>query len=164
MIRNALSRLLRNERGASLVELALTAPFMATLVIGMSDIARGYSMKLQMEQAAQRTIEQVEQQRSVASSYNDSLTAEATSAMTDAGYSSGNTITPDSWLECSADGTTWTRASSFTGACAANETTARYVSISISRSFSPMFRTRVWPGANSDGTITVSGYAEVRLQ
>jgi Flp pilus assembly protein TadG len=164
MIRNAVSRLLRNERGASLVELALTAPFMASLLIGMADLSRAFSMKLQMEQAAQRTIEQVEQQKSVATSYNASLTAEATSAMTDSGYSTGNTITPDSWLECSSNGTTWTRAASFTGACAANESTARYVNITIARRFTPMFPSRLWPGANSDGTINISGYAEVRLQ
>jgi Flp pilus assembly protein TadG len=164
MIRNAVSRLLRNEHGASLVELALTAPFMASLLIGMADLSRAFSMKLQMEQAAQRTIEQVEQQKSVATSYNASLTAEATSAMAAAGYSTGNTITPDSWLECSSNGTTWTRAASFTGACAANESTARYVNITIARRFTPMFPSRHWPGANSDGTINISGYAEVRLQ
>lgn len=154
-----------NERGAALVELALAAPFMAAFLIGMTDLARGFSTKLQLEQAAQRTIERVEQQKSVASSYNSMLSTEATNAMADAGYSSGNTITPDSWLECSSDGTTWTRQSSFTGSCPnATDTTARYVSIQISRKFSPMFASRVWPGTNSDGTFTVSGSAEVRIQ
>ena len=161
MMRRLLFSLRSDERGASIVELALTAPIMASLVIGMSDLARGYSMKLQIEQAAQRTIEKIEQQKSVATAYNTTLSTEAGNAMTDAGYSTGNTITPDSWLECGSS----TTHQSFTGACAnASDTVARYVSIRISRNFSPMFATRAWPGANSDGTIPVSGYAEVRIQ
>ena len=116
-----LSRLRTDRRGAAVIELALAAPVMAAVIIGMTDMARAYSLKLVVEQAAQRTIEQIEQQKSVASSYNTAITTEATSAMTAAGYSTGNTITPDSWLECSSNGTTWTRQTSFTGACAAND-------------------------------------------
>ena len=164
-MRLAMPRLAREERGAAVIELALAAPFLAALVIGMTDLARGYSTKLQLEQAAQRTVEKIEQQKSVASSYNTSLSTEAANAMTDTGYSTGNTITPDSWLECSSGGSTWTRQSDFNGSCPnATDISARYVSVRISRSFSPMFRSRHWPGANSDGTITVSGYAEVRVQ
>lgn len=159
-----LSRLRTDRRGAAVIELALAAPVMAAVIIGMTDMARAYSLKLVVEQAAQRTIEQIEQQKSVASSYNTAITTEATSAMTAAGYSTGNTITPDSWLECSSNGTTWTRQTSFTGACAANETTTRYASVTISRKYTPLFPSRVWPNANSDGTLTVNGYSEVRVQ
>ena len=167
MIRPALSRLAREQRGAAIIELALAAPFLAALVIGMTDLARGYSTKLQIEQAAQRTVEKVEQQKSVATSYNTMLSTEATNAMADAGYSSGSgnqQITPDSWLECGSNGT-WTRQSDFNGSCPnASDISARYVSVRISRDFSPMFRSRHWPGANSSGNFTVSGFAEVRIQ
>ncbi|WP_310467629.1 pilus assembly protein, partial [Sphingomonas sp.] len=47
----------RDERGASVVELALVAPFLAAMLIGMVDMSNGYSDKLQLEQAAQRSIE-----------------------------------------------------------------------------------------------------------
>jgi hypothetical protein len=117
-----------------------------------------------LEQAAARTIENVEQQRAVASSYSTALTAEATNAMTDAGYPTGNTYTPDAWLECSSNGTSWTRQTDFNGNCTSTQTTARYVKISISRSFVPMFTSRLWPGANGDGSITMTGSAEVRVQ
>lgn len=165
MIAMPFTRVRNDKRGAAIIELALAAPFMAALLIGMTDLARGYSTKLQLEQAAQRTVEKIEQQKSVASSYNSTLSTEATNAMTDAGYSTGNTITPDSWLECSSNGTSWTRQTDFNGSCPnATDITARYVSVSISRSFTPMFTSRHWPGANADGTITVSGFAEVRIQ
>jgi Flp pilus assembly protein TadG len=163
MMARLVLRLRRDQRGAAIVELALSAPILAAIIIGMSDMARGYSLKLDVEQAAQRTIEQVEQQKSVATSYNTALTAEADAAMTAAGYSTGNTVTPDSWLECSSNGTTWTRQTSFTGACAPAETTARYAKITISRKFWPIFG-RLWPNSNSDKSITVSGNAVVRVQ
>jgi Flp pilus assembly protein TadG len=166
MTGRSLLKLRSDERGASLIELALAAPFMAAIVIGMADLSRAYSMKLMLEQAAQRAVEKTENQRSVASSYNSDLTTEASSAMTAAGYSTGNTYTPNSWLECSSDaGASWTTQADFNGSCPnATDITARYVSIRVSRDFVPMFTSRAWPGANADGTITVSGYAEVRMQ
>jgi Flp pilus assembly protein TadG len=156
------SKLGRDERGASIIELALTAPFMAALVIGITDLSRAYSMKLLLEQSAQRSIEQIEQQRSVVTAgYNSSLTTEATAAMTAAGYSTGNTIAPDSWLEC---GTSTTHLA-FTGSCAtAGDTVARYVSVRITRDYVPFFASRAWPGADANGNISISGYAEVRVQ
>jgi Flp pilus assembly protein TadG len=165
MMRLPFGTVWHDERGASLIELALSLPFLAAIVVGMSDLARAYSLKLMLEQAAQRTIEQVENQRSVATAYNTALTTEATSAMSDAGYSTGNTITPDSWLECSSNGTTWTRQTNFTDSCPnASDITARYVEVTISRDFVPMFSSRAWPGANAQGNIPITGNAEVRIQ
>ena len=85
--------------------------------------------------------------------------------MTAAGFSTGNTITPDAWLECSTNGTTWTRQADLDASCPnATDITARYVSLQISRNYTPFFPSKIWPSANSDGTVTVSGYAEVRVQ
>lgn len=155
-----------DERGASIIELALTAPFLAALVIGVTDLARAFSYKLLLEQAAARTIEKVEQQRSVStSSYNSSLVSEAQSAMSDAGYPDTNSshYTANSWVECSTDNTTWTVTNSFTTDCTSG-TEARYASIKITESFTPMFPSRLWPNADANGNITVTGYAEVRMQ
>ena len=41
-----LNRITRDERGTSLIEMAMLAPLLATLTIGMVDISRGYSEKL----------------------------------------------------------------------------------------------------------------------
>lgn len=165
MIGRILPGLRRDQRGAALIELALAAPIMAALLIGMSDLANAYSLKLLCEQAAQRTVEEVEQQKTVStSSYNTALTTEATNAMSDAGYATGNTYTPDSWVECSSDGTTWTRTTDFNTDCTTGQTEARYASIKIQRSYTPMFSSRIWPNADANGNITVTGYAEVRMQ
>jgi Flp pilus assembly protein TadG len=164
MMRRAFARLQRDERGASLIEMALTVPFLAAIVVGMSDLARAYSTTLQIEQAAQRTVEKVENQKSVATSYNTSLTTEANNALADAGFPTGNTVTPDSWLEC-VNGTTATRQTNFTDSCAnATDVPARYVSVRITRQFAPFFPSRAWPGADANGNLTIAGYAEVRIQ
>jgi len=166
MILRRLSGVRDDKRGAALVELALAAPVLAALVIGITDLARAYSYKLLLEQAAGRTIEQVEQQRSVSTSgYNSSLIAEAQNAMSDAGYPDTNTshYTANSWVECSTNGTTWTLTNSFTTDCTSG-TQARYASIAITESFTPMFPWRHWPNADANGNITVTGYAEVRMQ
>jgi len=47
-------RLRSDERGAAVIELALTAPILATLVIGIVDISNAYSRQLSLEQAAPR--------------------------------------------------------------------------------------------------------------
>jgi Flp pilus assembly protein TadG len=166
MMLRLVRKLRRDQRGASLIELGFAAPILSAMVIGMTDLARAYSVKLTCEQAAQRTIEEVENQKSVAtSSYNTQLTTEATNAMTAAGYSTGNTYTANSWHECSSNGTTWTTATDFTTPCASGTTyEARYASIKVQRSYTPMFASRIWPNADANGNIVVSGFAEVRMQ
>src|ERR1044072_9198100 len=54
-----LARLVREARGASVIELALFAPILAVMVMGISDVAIGYSRKLTLEQAAYRALERV---------------------------------------------------------------------------------------------------------
>ena len=49
--------------------MALVAPVFASLLIGMVDISRAYSAKLQLEQAAQRSIEKVQQYQATTSTY-----------------------------------------------------------------------------------------------
>ena len=49
--------LARDTRAAAVIELALVAPILATMVIGATEISAGYSARLQLEQAAQRIVE-----------------------------------------------------------------------------------------------------------
>jgi Flp pilus assembly protein TadG len=54
-------KLSRDDRGAAIIEMALLAPLLATVVIGMTDLSLAYSQKLLLEQAAQRSIEKAMQ-------------------------------------------------------------------------------------------------------
>ena len=149
-----------DESGASLIEMGLALPILASLLIGMVDISRAYSAKLQLEQAAYRAIEKVQQYNTTSSTYN-TLKSEAASAATAAGFQNvtDSNVTIDFWLECNG-----TRAADYNSVCPANQTYARWVTVDINASFSPMFASRRWPGANSDGTFTLHGKAGLRTQ
>ena len=152
MIRFA--RLARDERGASIVELALVAPVMASLLIGMVDLSRAYSYKLKLEQAAQRAIEKIQQYQTTTSTYG-TLQSEAAAA---AGVPASNVVI-DYWLEC--DGT---RAASYNSSCTTGQTYARWVQVDVTGTFTPLFASKRYPGANANGTFTLHGIAGMRTQ
>ena len=152
-ISNIFARLREDTRAAAVIELALAAPILATLLIGMVDIGRGYSMKLQLEQAAQRAIEKVMNGQAD----RTSIAALKTEAATTAGVDE-SAVTVDFWLEC--DGA---RQTSYDSNCTGTAISRRYLTVQISKAFSPMFATR-WAGANTDGSYTVIGKTGVRTQ
>ena len=100
--------LARDEQGTSLIEMAMVAPVLGSMLLGMVDICRAYSAKLQLEQAAYRSIEKVQQYRTTSDTYT-TLQAEAASA---AGVAT-SAVTVDPWLECNG-----TRQSDYLGVCA----------------------------------------------
>ena len=155
-------RLAKDEHGASIIELALVAPILASLLIGMVDLSRAYSAKLQLEQAAQRSIEKVQQYQTTSSTYG-TLQAEAATA---AGVPASN-VTIDYWLECNG-----VRQASYSDSCdsapvsegGAGETQARWIKVDIKGTYTPMFRSKHYPSANADGTFTIHGIAGMRTQ
>jgi Flp pilus assembly protein TadG len=147
-------RLASDERGASIIELALVAPILASLLVGMVDLSRAYSYKLQLEQSAQRAIEKVQQYQTTTSTYG-TLQTEAAAA---AGVPVGN-VTIDYWLECNG-----TRATTYDSVCADGQTYARWVTVTVQGTFTPMFRSKYYPRANSDGTFTIQGKTGMRTQ
>ena len=148
-----LRRLRRDRRGAAIIELAIAAPVFAGFLVGMVDLGRAYSSKLQLEQASQRAIEKVMNGQA------DTQTAPALAneAATTAGVPLSQ-VTVDFWIEC--DGT---RAAIYETPCGAGQVSRRYMTVQISKSFAPMFTAR-WAGANADGTFTLIGKTGVRIQ
>jgi Flp pilus assembly protein TadG len=152
--------LARDERGASIIEMALALPVLSGLLIGMVDISRAYSAKLQIEQSAQRAIEKVQQYNTSDSTYN-TLKAEAASAARAAGFTSvlDTDVTIDYWLECNG-----TRQANYDTVCPSGQAYARWITIDIPATFTPMFSSRRWPGSNANGTYTIHGKAGLRTQ
>jgi Flp pilus assembly protein TadG len=157
----------RDERGASLIELALVAPFLATLVLGVVDLSNGYSAKLQLEQAAQRTIEKAMQAEKndingLNVDYYQTLKDEgATAADVDA-----SAVTVRYWLECngvSQNTSASTMDADYDKVCSSGQAYARYISVGITKTYTPMFNLRL-PGSNSNGTYTLEGSASMRVQ
>jgi Flp pilus assembly protein TadG len=153
--------LIRDERGASLIEMALTLPFLATMVIGMVDVSQGYSAKVKLTQAAQRAIEKAMQGEKTTSLY-DTLQQEGATA---AGVAT-SAVTVKYWLECNGvnqNTSTATMAADYNKVCPAGQTFARYVNIDITKNYTPMFATH-WLGSNTDGSFTLHGKAGLRVQ
>lgn len=143
----------QDDRGAAIIELALAAPVFAMMIIGMSDMARAYSMKLQLEQSSQRAIEKVMQGQA-----NTTVVAALkTEAATTAGVPESQ-VTVDYWLEC--DGT---RQGTYDSTCTTGQAMRRYMSVQISKIFTPMFKIR-FGAARANGYYTLYGKTSVRIQ
>lgn len=156
-----LTLLLRDQRGTSIVELALIAPILATLVIGMSDLSTAYSAKLQLEQSAQRSIEKAMNGKKEAALF-ETLQSEAM----DAADVEADAVEVKFWLEC--DGVSQntnpaTMVADYGKVCGDDETYARYVNVRIEKNFEPTFSTK-WLGSNPDGSFTLVGEAGIRVQ
>ncbi|MFL6720340.1 MAG: TadE/TadG family type IV pilus assembly protein [Sphingomonas sp.] len=159
-MRKFLRKIGRDERGASIIEMAMVTPVFGGLLIGMVDISRAYSAKLQLEQSAYRAIEKVQQYQASESTYT-TLKSEAGSAARAAGFTSvaDSDVTLDFWLECNG-----ARQANYDTVCPTGQVYARWVTVDIPATFTPMFTSRRWPGANANGTFTLHGRAGLRTQ
>jgi len=153
-----------DQQGTAVLELGLAIPIVFIMLLGMIDFARGFSIKLQLEQVAQRSIERVMNGQADSTQLN-AIAREASLA---AGVPLSN-VTTRAWLECSAasgSGTpTYTDTSTTEDVppCAAGQTSRRYLRVTINKSFSTLFNHR-WAGGNADGTYTITGATSVRTQ
>ena len=155
--------LARDESGAAIIEMALMMPFLAMIVIGMADLTRAYSTKLQLEQAAYRAIERVQQYQSTEATYS-LLKTEAVSAANDAGFSdvTASNVAVSWWLECNG-----VKQSNYDSVCSGSATYARWIQVDVTRNFTPSFTPigfNRWLGSNTDGSFTLHGKSGLRTQ
>lgn len=145
-------RLFTCERGNSFIELAFIAPLLVMLLLGMVDISRAVSAKMQVVQLSQRSIERVQRSGFV---YANLPTLEAE---IEVAGGTGTAATASAWLECGSS----TTKLSFTSTCSTGQPYARFVAISVTRPFTPIFV----PGyfLSSGGTVTLEGSSGVRIQ
>jgi len=134
-----IATLIREQRGAAIIELAMVAPVLALMTIGVVDLSNGFGRKLRLEQAAQRSIEKVMQTTGVLT-VEDTIAAEAVcqyngtnedGTCKTAPLTTAN-VTVTHRLEC--DGTLTTNPD-----CAANEKESRWIQVTVSDDYTPMF-------------------------
>jgi len=168
----------RDERGAAVIELALVAPVFALMTIGIVDMSNAFSRKLALEQAAQRAIEKVMQTTQL-STVEDTLKTEACDQV-DGVNADGtckntpittNNVTVTFRQECTdASGNlttnTATDATTFDAfTCAAGSTReARYISVTVTDKYSPLFPVHFFGFNSSDGGYDLSATAGVRTK
>ena len=148
---NWLKRLRRDDRGAAVVELAIVSPMIALLTVGIVDMSNGFSRKLKIEQAAQRSIEKI-MNTSASDTIENTLAAEAAAQ---ANVSIDN-VSVDYRLEC--DGVVTDAVE-----CPEEQDTSQWISVTVIDKYEPMF-TRHFGGINGDGTYHLSATAGVRIQ
>ena len=169
-MKRRMRKILGNERGAAIIELAIVAPIFALMTIGVVDMSNAYSRKLALEQGAQRAIEKI-MQTTQDDTVEGTLQTEAvcqvngtnadgtckTSPITTAN------VTVTDRLECvDGDGTIEVQADP-TGDCASNQTETRYISVTVTDTYTPMFPIH-FAGLNADGTYHLSATAGMRTQ
>lgn len=149
-----LLNLCRDERGVATIELALFAPILAGMVIGVVDMSNAYSRKLACEQAAQRAIEKVMQ-----------TTGEDTPAQTiiDEASAQANIdpskVTVNYRLECNQ-----VHIADYDAECATGETEARYIEVQVSDVYQPMFPIHFASYDSGAGGYRISAKAGMRTQ
>jgi Flp pilus assembly protein TadG len=162
MIRR-LKQLARDDSGAAVIELALAAPILAAMVIGVSDISTAYGKKLELEQAAQRAIEKVAQTTGEATP-EETIKKEAVCQFN--GTNSDGTcktaplttanVAVQYSLTC--DGTV----TAYTSDCTGTQVEVRYITATVTYNYAPTFDFHF--GTYPDGTYHLDGSAGVRVQ
>ncbi len=150
MIRK-LKALARDARGTAVVELAIVAPMIALLTVGIVDMSNGFSRKLKIEQAAQRSIEKI-MNTSASDTIENTLAAEAADQ---ADVPLAN-VTVTYRLEC--DG-----AATDAAECTEDQDTSQWITVTVVDQYEPLF-SRHFAGINGDGTYHLSATAGVRIQ
>ena len=129
MTRNPLRSLLRSWSGTATIELALIAPMFVTLLIGVVDVTMGYNRKLVLEQATQRGIEKI-MQTTTDKTVDETIIDDAAAAAD----VPADQVDLQYWLECDGE-----PVEDYTADCDTGEVEARYLTLSITDTFTPMF-------------------------
>jgi Flp pilus assembly protein TadG len=155
--------LLRDKAGTATIELALAAPVLATMVIGVSDISIAYGKKLELEQAAERAMEKVMQttgedtpentiKKEAVCQFNGST---PDSSGVCAGAISAANVTVTYSLKC--DGVV----TAYSQDCTNTQTEVRYITATVTNTYTPMFNMHF--GTETDGKYHLSATAGVRV-
>jgi Flp pilus assembly protein TadG len=167
--------LLHNERGAAVIEMAMVAPVLALMTVGIVDMSNAYSRKLALEQGAQRAIEKImntTETATVEATLASEVQCQVNGSTTSGGVTTCNssptqTITVTWRLDCTTGGTTTTQSTTssatydgYVTACAG--TKAGYVSVTVTDKYTPLFPLHFAAFNSGDSTYHLSATAGVR--
>ena len=147
-----LTKLGRDQSGAAIIELAMVAPILAAMTIGVVDLSNAFSRKLVLEQAAQRSIEKV-MQTTGEETVDDTIKDEAASA---AGIPRTQ-VTVNYTMTCAGVVTDPTTE------CVDNSTEIRYTEVSLWATYRPTIPIRL-RGMQSDGSYRLTATTGLRTQ
>jgi Flp pilus assembly pilin Flp len=142
---------IRDDRGAAVIELALIAPMLALMTMGIIDVSQAFNRKLTLEQAAQRAIEKV-MQTTGDTTPEYTIKAEASAQ----GNVSQDDVTVKYRLECNG-----VLQDDFDTECAPGQKEARWLMVTVAGTYQPMFPTHYFSN-DSDGIYHMTATAGMR--
>ena len=162
-------KLWREQRGAVIIELAFVAPVIALMTVGVVDLSNGFSNKLRLEQAAQRSIEKVMQTTGI-TSVEDTIANEAICQVngTNANGSCKTTpitaanVTVTHLLYCRDDEDNEDEIED-EGDCDDDETASRWIRVTIWSEYEPLFPVH-FSGIDSGGVYRIEAKAGIRTE
>lgn len=175
-MRRTICKLLRDTRGAAIIELALVAPVLALGVIGIVDISNAYSRKLALEQGAQRAVEKIMQ----TTSYTTVENTLATEAVCQVNGMNADGTCKSSPISSSNVTVTWRLQCTSSGGTVTNQTTtssstfdtyvcpsgtasqASYVQVGLTDKYTPMFPIHFAAFNTSDSSYDLTATAGMR--
>lgn len=156
-----------DERGTSLVELALFTPILATLLLGAVDLGQGISARHDLQQAANHAMELAITRDAQVDPDTGVLDYGFVTAAAQAEAGPDATVVLTKWRECNGDVET-----PYEDVCAPDSSgkareVARYLRVRITATYTPSFRfgpIGMSSAANADGSIPMAVEAAVRIQ
>jgi Flp pilus assembly protein TadG len=170
-------RLLANDRGAAVIEMAMIAPVLALGVIGIVDLSNAYSRKLALEQGVQRAVEKIAnttENTSVETTLANEVKCQVNGSTTSGGTTTCNTsatqnITVTWRLDCTTGGTKVSTSTTdpatydaLVAACTSPSIKAGYVQVTVTDKYSPMFPIHFAAFNTGDSTYHLAATAGVR--
>lgn len=155
--------LLGDERGVSVIEFGFLAPILGFMLLGMVDLANGYTRKLAVENAVSRAMEKV-----AVMPVQDDYTFLKTEVATALPSVTASTITVDPYSMCDT-----TKMPAFKSECGfrANgtpEEISRYVKVKVADRWKPMFNYGMFGAylfkTGSDGKVPLTVETQLRVQ
>lgn len=169
--------LYRDEGGAAVIEMAMVAPVLALVTIGIIDMSNAYSKKLALEQGAQRAIEKIMNTTENATVEN-TLATEAVCQVNGTITSNGTTTCNTSPISTSNVTVTWRLDCTVGGATTSQSTTSSatydgyvtgcagtkkgYVSVTVTDKYTPLFPIHFASFNTGDSTYHLSATAGTR--
>ena len=158
-----LMTVIRDQRGAAMIELAFVAPVIALMTVGVVDLSNGFGTKLRVEQAAQRSIEKVMQTTGVLTVEN-TIAAEAvcqyngtnangsckTAPLTAADVVVTHRLECDNIVTVAPD-------------CLPTQEESRWIQVTVSTDYTPMFPLH-FSGIDANGKYHIQSIAGMRTQ
>jgi Flp pilus assembly protein TadG len=171
-------KLLPDQGGAAIIELALVAPVFALLTVGVIDMTNAFNRKLALEQGVQRAVEKI-MQTTQDQTVEDTLKTEVQCQVNGVQSNGTCNTTPVAlsdvtvtWrLECTDSAGTMTSQSTTVAATydtftcpTPGSTAAGYLQVRVDNKFTPMFPLHFASFNTSDGTYHISATAGIRTK